>query len=57
MTQAKRKVVKRPGRYNASLKKATVQLEGQAAALAVIEKEVQWVKEREKVSMIKALHV
>lgn len=49
MPQGKTKVSKRPGRYNSSLKQAAVQLEQQAAALAIIEKEVHWVQEREKV--------
>lgn len=43
-------VSKRAGKYNATLKKATLKANMISAAAAAVESEVTWAQEREKVS-------
>jgi hypothetical protein len=43
------KVSKKFGRFNETIRKATLQLAKRSAACAVIQQEVQWAQEREKV--------
>lgn len=46
------KVSKKYGRFNETIRKATRQLAKQSAACAVIQQEVQWAQEREKVRLM-----